>query len=168
MPPTDHVNQPPKQWHVVPWSQWHQTYYELRDGKLYLCHNDNKEQTYDEDEVDMDAFLEKHATSTDEAYAEIVRFIRAEREQVSQQPIDEAREWKWPGNTAFFNERFYATASAKGLSYACEIDGPFCGCDPAGSQSWEEFEAAGPPDRIKMPASIAEEIRAHIAARRGR
>src|SRR5262245_19761681 len=104
---------PPKQWDVVPWSQWSQTYYELRDGKLFLCHNDNKDQHYSEDEVDIDGFLAKHATSTDDPYAEIVRFITAQRPQVSAQSIDWSREWKWPGNTAFFNERFYADASAK-------------------------------------------------------
>jgi hypothetical protein len=150
---------PPKQWEVVPWSQWSQTYYELREGKLYLCHNDNKDQHYSEDEVEIDSFLAKHATSTEPPYAEIFAFIKAERG-------DWTGVWKWPGNTAFFNERYEANASAAGLSYFCEIDGPFCGCDAAGTQSWEEFEAAGPPDRIKMPASIADEIRAYVAARR--
>jgi len=157
-----------KQWDVVPWSQWHQTYYELRAGKLYLCHNDNKDQHYSEDEVDIDGFLAKHAASTDAPYPEIVAFIEAQRQQTSGQPEDWSRVWEWPGNTQFFNERFDARASVKGLAYGSEIDGPFCGYDAAGSQSWEEFEAAGPPDRIRMPASIADEIRAHVAARRKR
>jgi hypothetical protein len=166
MPPSDRVYPPPKKWDVVPWNQWSQTYYELRDGKLYLCHNDNKDQHYSEDEVDIAGFLARHAGSTDEPYPEIVAFIEAERERTSGEPIDWSRVWEWPGNTDFFNERYAATASAKGLSYVCEIDGPFCGCDSAGSQSWEEFEAEGPPNRIQMPASIADEIRAHLGARR--
>ena len=77
MPPTDRAYPPPKQWETVPWSQWSQTYYELREGKLYLCHNDNKDQHYSEDEIDIDGFLARHATSTDAPYPEIVAFIRA-------------------------------------------------------------------------------------------
>jgi hypothetical protein len=69
----------PMRWDVVPWSQWFQTYYELRDGQLYLCHNDNKDQHYSEDEVEIADFLAKHATSTDAPYPEIVAFIETQR-----------------------------------------------------------------------------------------
>ena len=67
----------PKRWDTVPWSQWAQTYYELRDGKLYLCHNDNKDQHYNEDEVDIDGFLARHATTTEEPYREIVAALKS-------------------------------------------------------------------------------------------
>lgn len=79
---------------------------------------------------------------------------------------DWARTWKWPGNTQFFNERYEAGASPNGLTYSSDIDGPFCGSDHAGAQSWEEFESAGPPADIRMPPEIADEIRAHLVARR--
>lgn len=156
----------PTRWDAAPWSQWYQTYYEFRDARLYLCHNDNKDQHYDESEIDLDGFLAKHAESTEEPFPAIVAFIRAQQRPESGAPDGWVRSWGWPGNTAFFNERFSAWASARGLSYSCRIDGPFCGDDPEGSQSWEEFEAWGPPTRVIMPASITDEIRAHLAAQR--
>jgi hypothetical protein len=41
-----------------------------------------------------------------------------------------------------------------------------CGYDRAGSQSWDEFLAVGPPANVQMPPSIAAEIRAHAIARK--
>lgn len=70
-----------KQWDSVPPNQWHQTYYEVRDGKLFLCHNDNKEQTYNESEIEVDGFLAKHAASTEAPYPEIIAFIKAHRQR---------------------------------------------------------------------------------------
>jgi hypothetical protein len=67
-------------WDIEPWSQWYQTYFELREGKLFRCYNDNKEQHYSEDEVNIDAFLGEHATSTHEPYANVVAFIKRLRE----------------------------------------------------------------------------------------
>lgn len=78
---------------------------------------------------------------------------------------DWSRAWEWDIDDAF-HSRYDASASQGGLSYGCEIKGPFCGYDGQGSQSWDEFLAAGPPERIHMPASIAAEIRAHFVARK--
>jgi hypothetical protein len=68
-----------RKWDTVPPNQWSQTYYELRDGRLYLCHNDNKDQHYSEDEIEIAGFLARHATSTEEPYREIAAFIEAQR-----------------------------------------------------------------------------------------
>lgn len=45
-------------------------------------------------------------------------------------------------------------------------EGPFCGYDSMGSQTWDEFLAIGPPARIHMPASIAAKIKAYALARK--
>ena len=68
-----------KTWDIVPWSQWMQTYYEYRDGRLYHCHNDNKDQHYDEIEINIDEFLRKYASSTEAPYPEVVAFLKAQR-----------------------------------------------------------------------------------------
>ena len=56
--------------------QWSQTYWQFRDGKLYFVENDNKEQTYNEREEDIDAFLRRHAQTSEAPYPEIVAFIK--------------------------------------------------------------------------------------------
>jgi hypothetical protein len=63
-----------REW-IVYASQWMQTYYQLRDGKLYLVENDNKEQTHVEEEVDVAAFLSKHAATRASPWADIVAFF---------------------------------------------------------------------------------------------
>ena len=76
------------------------------------------------------------------------------------------RTWVWKVD-ASFNPEYDATASPDGISYNCEIQGPFCGYDAVGSQSWEQFLNAGPLERVEMPADIAAEIRAFgLALRR--
>jgi len=60
---------------VISADQWSQTYYQFRDGKLYLVQNDNKEQQCDEKEVDINAFLVEHATTRARPYPEIVAFL---------------------------------------------------------------------------------------------
>ena len=57
---------------VLSANQWSQRYYQLRDGKLYLVENDNKEQQHDEREVDVEAFLREHAATRSPPYPEIV------------------------------------------------------------------------------------------------
>lgn len=52
----------------------------------------------------------------------------------------------------------------EGLSHGREIKGPFCGYDPTGT-SWDEFLKDGPPAHVRMPASVAAEIRAYAARR---
>jgi hypothetical protein len=64
-----------KEW-VLSSDQWIQTYYQLRDGKLYFVENDNKEQTHNEDEVDIAAFVRKHAASTEAPYPQMVASLR--------------------------------------------------------------------------------------------
>ncbi len=64
-----------------------------------------------------------------------------------------------------FNPRYDATASAAGLRYGCDIQGPFCGYDHEGTQSWDEFLASGPLPHIRMPDLIAAEIRAYALER---
>ena len=59
-----------RQW-VLRADQWSQTYYELRDGKLYFCENDNKEQQYSEREQDISAVLREDAPP------EMIAFLRA-------------------------------------------------------------------------------------------
>ena len=63
-----------KEW-VLSADQWSQTYYQFRSGKLYLVENDNKEQQHAEQEVDIDAFLRRHATTPTPPYPEIVAFL---------------------------------------------------------------------------------------------
>ncbi len=75
------------------------------------------------------------------------------------------RVWEWAVVDAF-NPRYDATASPAGLQYGCEIQGPCCGYDQVGAQSWDEFGTAGPPARIRMPAAIAAAIRAYAVERR--
>ena len=76
--------------------------------------------------------------------------------------IHKVWDWKGEGEAAErhpFNPHFDATASAEGVKYMCEIQGPFCGYDWVGTQTWAQFFTYGPPDDIGMPASIVEAIR---------
>ena len=57
--------------------QWIQTYYQFRDGKLYFCENDNKEQTYNESEEDIAAFVSRHASRTEAPYPDMLAFLKA-------------------------------------------------------------------------------------------
>jgi len=66
-----------KEW-VLRADQWSQAYYQFRDDKLYFVENDNKEQQYNEQELDIAAFLKEHAGATTSPYAEIVGFFRSE------------------------------------------------------------------------------------------
>lgn len=65
-----------REW-VVSADQWSQTYYQLRDGKLYLVHNDNKEQQYAEEEVDVATFVRDHAQAEANPHREIAAFLAA-------------------------------------------------------------------------------------------
>ena len=56
-----------------------QSGYQLRDGKLYFFESDNKEQTYSERELDVAAFIEQHAATTEKPEAEVVAYLRALR-----------------------------------------------------------------------------------------
>ncbi len=67
-----------KEW-VVSADQWIQTYYQFRDGKLYLVENDNKEQQCNEREVDIAAFTSQHAATPTSPYPEIVAFLASLR-----------------------------------------------------------------------------------------
>ena len=60
-----------REW-VLSADQWSQTYYQLRDGKLYLVENDNKEQQYTETELDIPAFLRRYAATPTRPYPEII------------------------------------------------------------------------------------------------
>lgn len=42
-----------------------------------------------------------------------------------------------------------------------EWDGPFCGYDAVGEQTWEQFLSAGPLKDVRMPSWIEAEIRAY-------
>lgn len=59
--------------------QWSQTYYQFREGKLYLCQNDNKDQQYEEREVDIDAVLREHASTKTAPYPDLVAFLASAR-----------------------------------------------------------------------------------------
>jgi hypothetical protein len=63
-----------KEWSIRA-DQWIQTYYQFRDGKLFLVENDNKEQTNNEREVDIAGFLSQHATTSESPYPEMVAFL---------------------------------------------------------------------------------------------
>jgi hypothetical protein len=63
-----------REW-VLRADQWSQSYYQFRDGKLYFVENDNKEQTYSERELDIDAFIREHATTPTSPYPEIAAFL---------------------------------------------------------------------------------------------
>lgn len=78
-------------------------------------------------------------------------------------PGSEHRVWEWAA-TGSFKPRYDVRASAEGLFYYCEIQGPFCGYDAEGWQSWEEFLTVGAPAEFQMPAWIAAEISAHAAS----
>jgi hypothetical protein len=52
--------------------QWSRTYYLLREGRLYLVEDDNKEQTHSEWELDVEKFLRDHAGTEESPCAEIV------------------------------------------------------------------------------------------------
>lgn len=71
--------------------------------------------------------------------------------------------WEFP---EWFNAKYDATASAEGIEYYCEIQGPFCGYDKVGAQSWEEVLQHGPPTNIHMPESIADAIRSFAVERK--
>ena len=60
---------------VLSADQWSQTYYQLRDGKLYLVENDNKEQQHTEREVDVDVFVREHAAARTSPHAEMVALL---------------------------------------------------------------------------------------------
>lgn len=64
-----------KEW-VLSADQWIQTYYQFRDGKLFFVENDNKEQTTNEREVDVAAFVRQYESSTNAPYREIVAFLK--------------------------------------------------------------------------------------------
>ena len=68
-----------KEW-VLRADQWSQTYYQFREGRLYLVENDNKEQTYIEEELDVRAFLREHAETPTRPYPEIVSFLAVRRQ----------------------------------------------------------------------------------------
>lgn len=72
---------------------------------------------------------------------------------------EHAKEWTW-AVVGTFDPQYDATATSKGVAYGVDIKGPACGWAQAGTQSWEEYLASGPPSHIEMPASIAAEIRA--------
>lgn len=61
---------------VLSADQWSETYYQLRDGRLYLVENDNKEQQHVEREVNIDAFVREHAASRTRPHADMVAFFR--------------------------------------------------------------------------------------------
>jgi hypothetical protein len=63
-----------KEW-VLRADQWSQTYYEFRDGKLFFVENDNKEQTCNEEPVDIAAFVRQYAAKSEAPYPEIIAFL---------------------------------------------------------------------------------------------
>ena len=63
-----------KEW-VLRADQWSQTYYQLRDGKLYFVENDNKEQQYSEQLLDIPAFIREHAETPASPYPELLAFL---------------------------------------------------------------------------------------------
>ena len=78
---------------------------------------------------------------------------------------DQKRVWEWEF-PEWFNAKYEAITSAEGVMYLCEIQGPFCGLDEVGNQTWEQVLHDGPPTNIHMPESIAESIRAFAIARK--
>lgn len=68
-------NSTSKEW-VLSADQWIQTYYQFRDGKLYFVENDNKEQTYNEREVEIAAFVSQNATRTEAPYPDMLAFLK--------------------------------------------------------------------------------------------
>lgn len=68
--------------------------------------------------------------------------------------------WEWKVDECF-NPHYFAWAGPDGISYSCEIQGPFCGHDAVGTQTWAEFLEVGPPPSFQMPSSIVETIRAY-------
>jgi hypothetical protein len=60
---------------VISADQWSQTYYQFREGKLYLVENDNKEQQHTETELDISAFVRRHGADTGEPYVDMVSFL---------------------------------------------------------------------------------------------
>ena len=71
-----------RQW-PVRGDQWSQTYYLLRDGKLFLAEDDNKEQTHSEWELDVEKFLRDHGADDEAPYPEIVAALRSARAAVT-------------------------------------------------------------------------------------
>jgi hypothetical protein len=63
-----------REW-VLSADQWSQTYYQVRDGKLYLVENDNKEQQHREQELEIPAFIRQHAATPTSPYPELVAFL---------------------------------------------------------------------------------------------
>lgn len=72
--------------------------------------------------------------------------------------------WDWKGEGTF-NPHFDATPSEEGIAYGCDTNGPFGGYDRVGAQTWDEFLAAGAPERVQMPPGIAAQIRAYALGR---
>lgn len=63
-----------REW-VVAADQWMQTYYQVRDGRLYLVHNDNKEQTCREEELAIDAFVREHGATATSPYPDVIAYL---------------------------------------------------------------------------------------------
>ena len=63
-----------KEW-VLRADQWSQTYYQFRDGQLYFVENDNKEQQYSEQLLDIPAFIHQHAATPAPPYPELLAFL---------------------------------------------------------------------------------------------
>ena len=72
---TGTVTETSKEWALYD-NQWSQTYYQYRDGKLYFVENDNKDQTYNEREVDIAGFLRQHGANSEHPYPQIVAFLK--------------------------------------------------------------------------------------------
>lgn len=75
----------------------------------------------------------------------------------------EHRVWEWSVEGPF-NPRMSVTASGDKLLYGREIQGPFCGYDGIGSQTWDELLTNGP--LLDVPDAIATDIRAYVERRR--
>jgi len=69
------------------------------------------------------------------------------------------KEWTWDVVDTF-DPQYDATATSEGVAYGVDVKGPACGWAQAGSQTWEEYLASGPPRHLHMPESIASEVRA--------
>lgn len=74
------------------------------------------------------------------------------------------RTWTWKVDGTF-NPVYDVCATVEGLAYGCEIQGPFCGYDAVGTQTWDEFLTSGPPDNVQMPDAIADEVCAYAPGR---
>ena len=63
-----------REW-VLRADQWSQTFYQFRDGTLYFVENDNKEQQYSEQLLDIPAFIREHAATPTSPYPELLAFL---------------------------------------------------------------------------------------------